>query len=260
MNLKIRINFLLMGISLFIQSSSVLMAQKVGSNDAPEVSIFKVDGEINISINFNEPFRWEGTRYESVKKFPQPWIGFPDLPHEIRFEKGGEMTWRQTDMVFLGAYKVQESSGAELLNQYLKKHGGFGIRTWSVNKEGNLKSFNEFTGSYEILSPKEFATRYELDFKTDKLSIEASVNGYLLKIMGLFNLQKNLLSFDDLDYTPFFPIPNLRIEESIDLKDWAKVILPNELPSEYQWPHGLNLNLGSIKNKVKFYRVRVLSD
>ena len=37
-----------MGISLFIQSSAVSMAQKVDSNDAPEVSISKVDEMFNI--------------------------------------------------------------------------------------------------------------------------------------------------------------------------------------------------------------------
>ena len=54
----------------------------------------------------NESFRWEGTRCESIKKFPQPWIGLSDLPHEIWFENGGVMTWRQTDMMFIGDYEV----------------------------------------------------------------------------------------------------------------------------------------------------------
>ena len=50
-----------------------------------------------------------------------------------------------------------------LLEQYTAKHGGFGIRTWSAEK-GNLKSFDETKGQYEILSPAEFAERFDLDY------------------------------------------------------------------------------------------------
>ena len=50
-----------------------------------------------------------------------------------------------------------------LLEQHTSKHGGFGIRTWSAEK-GNLKSFDETKGQYEILSPAEFAERFDLDY------------------------------------------------------------------------------------------------
>ena len=50
-----------------------------------------------------------------------------------------------------------------LLEQHTAKHGGFGIRTWSAEK-GNLKSFDETKGQYEILSPAEFAKRFDLDY------------------------------------------------------------------------------------------------
>ena len=50
-----------------------------------------------------------------------------------------------------------------LLEQHTAKHGGFGIRTWSAEK-GNLKSFDETKGQYEILSPAEFAERFVLDY------------------------------------------------------------------------------------------------
>ena len=51
-----------------------------------------------------------------------------------------------------------------LLGKYNSKHGGFGIRTWSVENGLDLKSFDETKGEYEILSPEEFATRYGLDY------------------------------------------------------------------------------------------------
>ena len=50
-----------------------------------------------------------------------------------------------------------------LLEQHTAKHGGFGIRTWSAEK-GNLKSFDETKEMYEILSPAEFAERFDLDY------------------------------------------------------------------------------------------------
>ena len=51
-----------------------------------------------------------------------------------------------------------------LLGKYNSKHGGFGIRTWSVENGLDLKSFDETKGEYEILSPEEFAKRYGLDY------------------------------------------------------------------------------------------------
>ena len=50
-----------------------------------------------------------------------------------------------------------------LLEEHTAKHGGFGIRTWSAEK-GNLKSFDETKGMYDILSPAEFADRFDLDY------------------------------------------------------------------------------------------------
>ena len=55
------------------------------------------------------------------------------------------------------------NSAEILLEEHTAKHGGFGIRTWSAEK-GNLKSFDETKGQYEILSPAEFAERFDLDY------------------------------------------------------------------------------------------------
>jgi len=55
------------------------------------------------------------------------------------------------------------NSAEILLEEHTAKHGGFGIRTWSAEK-GNLKSFDETKGMYEILSPAEFADRFDLAY------------------------------------------------------------------------------------------------
>ncbi|MCS5610520.1 MAG: MBG domain-containing protein, partial [Candidatus Poribacteria bacterium] len=78
-----------------------------GNKGKPEIVDIVIENDkIKLSVNFNEPFRWEKTRFESIKKFPQPWIGSPDTPHEIQLEEKGGMSWRQTDMVFIGNYRV----------------------------------------------------------------------------------------------------------------------------------------------------------
>ena len=92
------------GLIIAIQSPAILLAQSNEGDSTPEISISIEDGKVKIGVNLNEPFRWENTRYESIKKFPQPWIGSSDIPHEIWFEENGKMTWRQTDMMFMGNY------------------------------------------------------------------------------------------------------------------------------------------------------------
>jgi len=253
----VNIKLLQFGFFLAIQTPSLLLAQSNEGDSTPEISISIEDGKVKIAVNLNEPFRSENTRYESIKKFPQPWIGSSDIPHEIWFEDKGKMTWRQTDMMFMGNYEVIGNSAKNILNQYTQKYGDIGIRTWSIDKNNNLKSFNEFTGSYEILTPKEFAAKYELDFYSNKYSIEASVSGYLVEIIGVFDTETNLMNFDTLDYEPFFQVPKLVIEESIDLKHWRKVPLSEPLPKEYQWPQELNIELETELKDGAFCRVKI---
>ena len=90
------------GLIIAIQSPAILLAQSNEGDSTPEICISIEDGKVKIAVNLNEPFRWENTRYESLKEFPLPWGG--ELPHEIRFEEKGDMTWRQTDMIFMGNY------------------------------------------------------------------------------------------------------------------------------------------------------------
>ena len=90
------------GLILAIQSPAILLAQTDEGDSTPEISISIEDGKVKIAVNLNEPFRWEKTRYESIKTFPMR--GGSSMPHTIRFEGKGDMTWRQTDMIFMGNY------------------------------------------------------------------------------------------------------------------------------------------------------------
>ena len=253
-----KLKLLQIGFFLAIQTPALLLAQSDEGGSTPEISISIEDSKVKIAINLNEPFRWENTRYESLKKFPQPWIGSPDTPNEIWLEEKGDMTWRQTDMMFMGGYKVIGNSAKNILNQYTAKHGELGTRTWSVDSEGNLKSFNENTGKYEIYTPEAFAKKFGLEFhQSDKYEIEASVLGYLVEIIGVFDPETNLLNFDTLDYTAFFKIPKLVVEESKDMGKWRKVKLSEPLPKEYQWPQEFRIELEAEIKDSTFYRVKI---
>ena len=259
MNMKLKL--LQIGFFLAIQTPSLLLAQSDEGGSTPEISISIEDGKVQIAVNLNESFRWENTRYESIKKFPQPWIGSSDIPHEIRFdpfEEKGAMTWRQTDMMFMGNYEVIGNSAKNILNQYTEKYGELGFRTWSVDSKGNLKSFNENTGKYEIYTPEAFAKKFGLEFhQSDKYEIEAEVLGYVKNIKGVFDIVTNILNFNELDYVPFFKVPKLIVEGSKDMKKWSKVKLPEPLPKEYQWPQELRIELEAEIKDSTFYRVKI---
>ena len=246
------------GLILAIQAPVLLLAQTDEGNSTPEISISIEDGKVKIAVNFHEPFRWEKTRYESIKTFPMR--GGSRMPHTIRLDESNNVNWRQTDVVFSGTYRIQQSLAKDILGQYTEKYGDIGIRTWSIDKKNNLKSFNELAGSYEIFTPKEFAAKYELDFYSNKYSIEASISGYLVEIIGVFNPETNLLNFDTLDYVPFFQVPKLAVEESKDMQKWSEVKLPEPLPKEYQWPHELSIELNAELKNNTFYRVKIEED
>ncbi|MDP6082241.1 MAG: hypothetical protein QF749_04065 [Verrucomicrobiota bacterium] len=245
----------LVGLFLAIQVPAILLAQTDEGDSTPEISISIEEGKVKIAVNLNEPFSWENAKFESIKTFPMR--GGSSMPHTIRLDESNNVNWRQTDVVFSGTYRIQQSLAKDILDQYTEKYGDIGIRTWSIDKNNNLKSFNEFTGSYEILTPKEFAAKYELDFYSNKYSIEASVSGYLVEIIGVFDTETNLMNFDTLDYEPFFQVPKMVIEESIDLKHWRKVPLSEPLPKEYQWPQELNIELETELKDGAFCRVKI---
>ena len=251
----------LIGAILGLQNLPLIGGPSEEDSKPEIVDILIENGKIKISVNFHEPFRWEKTRYESIKKFPQPWMGAPDTPYEIWFREKGVMEWLQTDMMFMGNYEVIGKSAKDILDQYTAKYGGIGLRTWSVNSEGNLESFNETTGKYEIYTPVAFAKKFELEFhQSDKYEIESKVLGNVKKIKGVFDLKTNLLNFDKLDYVPFFQVPKLIIKESIDLKNWRKVPLVEQSPTEYQWPQELTLELKAKLRDSAYYRVEIEED
>jgi hypothetical protein len=129
-------------------------------SDVPEINPeinFTLDGvKLSIHISLNEPFRWENTRYESLKKFPQPWIGLPDIPNEIWFKSKAEMQMRITDMMFIGEYEVLEKFKVEA------RLFGMGDVIGVFNAKANLLKYNNLD--------------YAPFFKTPKIFLEESID------------------------------------------------------------------------------------
>ena len=142
-----KLNLLQIGFFLAIQTPALLLAQSDEGDSTPEISISIEDGKVKIAVNLNEPFRWENTRYESIKIFPLPWGGA--IPHEIWFEEKGDMTWRQTDMMFMGHYTE--------LDEYEIEAGVIGYLVEIIgvfNPETNLLNFDTLDYAPFFKAPK----------------------------------------------------------------------------------------------------------
>ena len=156
------------GLILAIKSPVILLAQSNEDDSTPEISISIEDGKVKISVNFYEPFRWEKTRYESIKTFPMR--GGSSMPHTIRFEEKGDMTWRQTDMIFMGNYTE--------LDEYEVEAGVIGYLVEIIgvfDPETNLMNFDTLD--------------YVPFFQVPKLIIEQSKD---LKNWSRFKLSESL--------------------------------------------------------------------
>jgi len=143
----VKLKLLQIGFFLAIQTPALLLAQSDEGDSTPEISISIEDGKVKIAVNLNEPFRWENTRYESIKIFPLPWGGA--IPHEIWFEEKGDMTWRQTDMMFMGHYTE--------LDEYEIEVGVIGYLVEIIgvfNPETNLLNFDTLDYAPFFKAPK----------------------------------------------------------------------------------------------------------
>ena len=113
------------------------LAQPNDDTSKPEIKIGIDNEELSILIKLNEPFRWQNTRYESLKKFPQPWMGLPDIPNEIWLKHKGNMEMRITDMMFIGNY---EELGNYKIEASLL---GLGDVVGEFNPETNMLNFDK---------------------------------------------------------------------------------------------------------------------
>ena len=72
------------------------------------------EGKVNCLADFNEPFRWLNTRYDSVQTFPSflPWL--PEIPNTLRISGSGTADYRLGDIMFAGTLHDLESNTMEI--------------------------------------------------------------------------------------------------------------------------------------------------
>jgi len=74
----------------------------------PEIAGIAIkDGVVELSIQLDRPFDWQGIKFVSIKSFANdpPW--FPPTHHELTFGKNGVCEWFQWDYIEIGNYKVK---------------------------------------------------------------------------------------------------------------------------------------------------------
>ena len=74
----------------------------------PEIAGIDIkDGVVELSVQLDRPFDWQGIKFVSIKSFANdpPW--FPPTHHELTFGKNGVCEWFQWDYIEIGNYKVK---------------------------------------------------------------------------------------------------------------------------------------------------------
>ena len=73
----------------------------------PEIARIAIkDGVVELSVQLDRAFDWQGIKFISIKSFANdpPW--FPPTHHELTFGKNGICEWFQWDYIEIGKYKV----------------------------------------------------------------------------------------------------------------------------------------------------------
>ena len=168
--LKTSLLALALGWSLSVSPLSLSAAEKDGTPEIVNLAI--KDGKVNITVQLNEPFRWEKTRCQSIKTFQQPFFGLPETPHEIWLNEEGSMELRQTDMMFMGTYRELQPLTIEA-----SLSGFFAEIIGVFDPETNLLRFDQLD--------------YVPFFQTPNLVIEASTD---LKLWSCISPSESLPS------------------------------------------------------------------
>ena len=74
----------------------------------PEIAGIDIkDGVVELSIQLDRPFDWQGIKFVSIKSFANDPPSFPPTHHELTFGKNGVCEWFQWDYIEIGNYKVK---------------------------------------------------------------------------------------------------------------------------------------------------------
>ena len=141
------------------------------------------DGVVELSVQLDRAFDWQGIKFVSIKSFANdpPW--FPPTHHELTFGKNGICEWFQWDYIEIGKYKVTgdftvegKVGGENIVGNFdlrtnLLKFDGLDYKpmmklpTVTVKASADLKSWRKVSGIEAFTMNSEWGKPLAVSFK-----------------------------------------------------------------------------------------------
>ena len=153
----------------------------------PEIARIAIkDGVVELSVQLDRAFDWQGIKFVSIKSFANdpPW--FPPTHHELTFGKNGICEWFQWDYIEIGKYKVTgdftlegKIGGENIVGNFdlgtnLLKFDGLDYEpmmkspTVTVKASADLKSWRKVIGIKAVAMNSEWGKPLAVSFKLTK--------------------------------------------------------------------------------------------
>ena len=150
----------------------------------PEIAGIAIkDGVVELSVQLDRAFDWQGIKFVSIKSFANdpPW--FPPTHHELTFGKNGICEWFQWDYIEIGKYKVTgdftlegKIGGENIVGNFdlgtnLLKFDGLDYEpmmkspTVTVKASADLKSWSKISGIEAVAMNSEWGKPLAVSFK-----------------------------------------------------------------------------------------------
>ena len=150
----------------------------------PEIARIAIkDGVVELSVQLDRAFDWQGIKFISIKSFANdpPW--FPPTHHELTFGKNGICEWFQWDYIEIGKYKVTgdftvegKVGGENIVGNFdlrtnLLKFDGLDYKpmmklpTVTVKASADLKSWSKISGIEAVAMNSEWGKPLAVSFK-----------------------------------------------------------------------------------------------
>ena len=150
----------------------------------PEIARIAIkDGVVELSVQLDRAFDWQGIKFVSIKSFANdpPW--FPPTHHELTFGKNGICEWFQWDYIEIGKYKVTgdftvegKVGGENIVGNFdlrtnLLKFDGLDYKpmmkspTVTVKASADLKSWSKISGIEAVAKNSEWGKPLAVSFR-----------------------------------------------------------------------------------------------
>ena len=162
-------------------AAGLLSGSAVAGHEIVRIAI--KDGVVELSVQLDRAFDWQGIKFISIKSFANdpPW--FPPTHHELTFGKNGICEWFQWDYIEIGKYKVTgdftvegKVGGENIVGNFdlrtnLLKFDGLDYKpmmklpTVTVKASADLKSWSKISGIEAVAMNSEWGKPLAVSFK-----------------------------------------------------------------------------------------------